>query len=85
MVILQCMWAMVTNLLHDLQTDRFWIYRFTDSSNNSYTTGGSLYITPTLTEDEIGNEVYSGGTYRLEGKLIFNLSHVILFSVLIGY
>jgi hypothetical protein len=58
---------MVTKLVHDPQTDHFWIYRFTGTANNSYTTGGSLYITPTLTEDEIGNAVYSGGTYRLDG------------------
>ena len=38
----------------------------TQESKNAYTDGGMLYIVPTLTEDEIGNQVYDGGNYTLD-------------------
>ena len=37
----------------------------TQDPKNAYTDGGTLYIVPTLTEDEIGSNVYDGGTYTL--------------------
>ena len=37
----------------------------TQDPKNAYTDGGSLYIVPTLTEDEIGDKVYDGGAYTL--------------------
>ena len=38
----------------------------TQNTKNAYTDGGKLYIVPTLTEDEIGNQTYDGGTYTLD-------------------
>ena len=38
----------------------------TSSSNNSYTSNGYLYITPTLTSDIIGTDaIFNGYTYNL--------------------
>jgi hypothetical protein len=37
----------------------------TQDPKNAYTDGGKLYIVPTLTEDEIGSQVYDGGSYTL--------------------
>jgi len=38
----------------------------TQNPKNAYTDGGKLYIVPTLTEDDIGNQVYDAGTYTLD-------------------
>jgi hypothetical protein len=38
----------------------------TQNPKNAYTDGGKLYIVPTLTEEEIGDQVYDGGTYTLD-------------------
>jgi hypothetical protein len=37
----------------------------TQDPKNAYTDSGMLYIVPTLTEDEIGDQVYDGGSYTL--------------------
>ena len=48
--------------------------RFTGDSKNSYTQDGQLFIVPTLTRDEIGDAVTSGGTYSLSGCTSNNAS-----------
>lgn len=47
---------------------------FTNDDKNSYASDGKLFIVPTLTEEEIGDQVYSGGTYRLSGCTSNNAS-----------
>lgn len=47
---------------------------FTGQDKNSYAQDGKLYIVPTLTRDEIGDQVTSGGTYRLDGCTSNNAS-----------
>lgn len=50
-------------------------FRFTGDDKNSYSSGGKLYIVPTLTSDEIGADaVLNGGTYRLNGCTTNNAS-----------
>ena len=40
----------------------------TDSDENLFIRNGQLYIVPTLTSDEIGEEaIFNGYTYRLSG------------------
>jgi hypothetical protein len=38
----------------------------TQAAKNAFTDSGKLFIVPTLTEDEIGSQVYDGGTYTLD-------------------
>ncbi|KAG8848051.1 hypothetical protein FRB91_011226 [Serendipita sp. 411] len=47
---------------------------FTNNDKNSYASNGKLFIVPTLTRDEIGDQVFSGGRYSLEGCTSNNAS-----------